>query len=1457
MLHKVKPHVRKHGKKYLALTLMLALSVVLFQFRPSQFQTTRAAAYAQWGSSPITINDDQSMHHEHAWIEKTSDGYFITAWMEDSDLFAQKLDINGTTQWFSDIEVTLMNGTQPQTGYYGFNLVDMESDGSGGTYLAYGSYDATDGYNTYVTRLSGSGSVACSAQLTGTADQKETLVNIYPDGSNGVYAVWLDETSWTIYMKRVDNTCSTSSWNSGNALTVFSGGSSLFNLDLTEDSSGNLFVAFQDWDSGNGYGIAYAVKVDPTAPSVSWTSTGVTDTYNFTSAPDGNGGLILFYTLDSTGAGQMQRLDSSGNPDWGPTSFTSGSSIDAMHAVKDPASDNVFYVWYENDGTNWTSYIIKITSTGTLTWPKTRVTDNGATMTGTDDRKGLVPDGLGGVFIAYHVYIASETRPGVQYIKNDQTKAFDASGIDIDVDYTSLWSYYPDIALGGSEEVVMAFTDRPVWYQTEAQLFSTSPPPPQVEAVTPDYDSTAGGTSVNITGNYFTDATAVTVGGTACSSFTVNTETDIDCTVPAGTAGTADIVVTTPSGNSGTTGQDLFTYYGVPTVTSIDPTSGVSTGGTEVIIYGSGFGEQSTVTVGGNPATVTDYASDELTIITPAGTAETTVDVIVTNPGSQSDVAPHQQFTYTVAPEKWSIPTIIGGETNTNQDIQAIHTSDDNYIVTWMSSIAEGETNLYIKKVNKSDGATFGTWNSAGTKVTLDTVAGVNEPYGNAYQVISDGAGGAYVIWAHPVPGGKGYVGSPYLQHYFSDGSTWASPVDLMSLFGKDLDSETASDFNMVLDDTPTTVSGQGDIEGVFISWYSTQSTTEESVEVVRVNANGNAAYATPTILPNYYNRTGENKIINDGSGNAIVVHYNNNEGTYNMYSYRITSAGAIDTTGSWSGTGTLISDSSITNGYGDIQLVTDNSAGAILAYTGSDGTQTLVKAQKINSDGTITWNSGGTGVTLSDGLTNYDGLNAVSDGAGGLYAIWNDDYSGFGVTREIFGQYVNSSGTPQWGNKYLLTLGGGAEAYLHTDYNKYNLNVDQGSLIYGYESFDPLQFTRTAKMQKVDNTGTAQWPEDTPSLDAGYTAGGDQSTDPAIAGDGAGGAAIFFPRFDGSTETTYVQGQYYEGEPAVTVTVTNVNPSYGPTAGGTAVTITGTNFVDQASVSDVTFDGVSCAPYVVVSDTEITCSTPAHAEGSVDVVVTSTTYGSGTLTNGFTYSDAACGPVGPNQQCGLLNLEGTVDIWYDGYGAGADIQDLTFQDGTCDDVGGSSDNITISATQEVPTYTAEHCGTLSRTDLVGVTNQRGQTWNLQVQANENFVGPGGEIIPISGNMRVATTGNDTNHFGGVGAMTVTNATPDDLTLTNHATDDIWYYTSTNSGYTYEQGDVTATLNTTADLQTLGTYSTEVNTTGITILSTDQTDAYGIFTVAPVFELDVPAGTAAVTYTNTITYTVS
>jgi hypothetical protein len=167
---------------------------------------------------------------------------------------------------------------------------------------------------------------------------------------------------------------------------------------------------------------------------------------------------------------------------------------------------------------------------------------------------------------------------------------------------------------------------------------------PTVTGVEPNHGPAAGGTSVSITGTNFTGATSVKFGSTNAASFKVNSDTSITAVSPAGT-GTVDVTVTTPSGTSATSSADRFTYG--PTVSKLEPNHGSPSGGTSVMITGTGFTGATAVKFGAsNAATFTVNSATSITAVSPKGMGTGTVDVTVTTPAGTSPTSSADQFTY-------------------------------------------------------------------------------------------------------------------------------------------------------------------------------------------------------------------------------------------------------------------------------------------------------------------------------------------------------------------------------------------------------------------------------------------------------------------------------------------------------------------------------------------------------------------------------------------------------------------------------------------------------------------------------------------------------------------------------------------------------------------------------------------------------------------------------------------
>lgn len=87
---------------------------------------------------------------------------------------------------------------------------------------------------------------------------------------------------------------------------------------------------------------------------------------------------------------------------------------------------------------------------------------------------------------------------------------------------------------------------------------------------------------------------------------------------------------------------------------------------------------------------------------------------------------------------------------------------------------------------------------------------------------------------------------------------------------------------------------------------------------------------------------------------------------------------------------------------------------------------------------------------------------------------------------------------------------------------------------------------------------------------------------------------------------------------------ITNVQPDHGVVTGGTTIKATGENFRDGA---EVTVGGNDATEENFVSSTELTAKVPPGAVGAADVAVTNPDGRSGTLSEGFIYTER---PVGP-----------------------------------------------------------------------------------------------------------------------------------------------------------------------------------------------------------------------------------
>jgi hypothetical protein len=180
----------------------------------------------------------------------------------------------------------------------------------------------------------------------------------------------------------------------------------------------------------------------------------------------------------------------------------------------------------------------------------------------------------------------------------------------------------------GAVDVVVKNPDNQTGTLTGGFTFSTAP---SVSSVNPNSGTTAGGTSVIVTGANFQTGATVTFGGTAAASATVTSATSLTAVTPAHAAGAVDVVVKNPDNQSGTLSGG-FTFNTPPVaVLSAAPTSLPVAGGTLLSLNGANLPTSgtATVTVGGASATNVRLIAPGFLVATVPAHAAGTVDIVV------------------------------------------------------------------------------------------------------------------------------------------------------------------------------------------------------------------------------------------------------------------------------------------------------------------------------------------------------------------------------------------------------------------------------------------------------------------------------------------------------------------------------------------------------------------------------------------------------------------------------------------------------------------------------------------------------------------------------------------------------------------------------------------------------------------------------------------------------------
>jgi hypothetical protein len=309
---------------------------------------------------------------------------------------------------------------------------------------------------------------------------------------------------------------------------------------------------------------------------------------------------------------------------------------------------------------------------------------------------------------------------------------------------------------------------------------------------------------------------------------------------------------------------------------------------------------------------------------------------------------------------------------------------------------------------------------------------------------------------------------------------------------------------------------------GSIYVWYDERNgNNNEDIYVQRLDANGTPLWTLNGIaVCTATNDQYAPALVSDGAGGAIIAWTDRRNNESDVYAQRINASGVVQ----WATDGVPISI-----GYDNQNeplLVTDGAGGAIILWQDSRASVWYdYYAQKINTSGLVQWTADG--VPICTNPISRSGLDAVSDGAGGVMMTWYDYRNGH---SDIFAQQLDGAGVMQWGADGVIICSAAEGQYYPRILN------ENGSTIIVWEDNRNSggEGDKQVYTQRVDGSGVSQWTADGIALTStGY------NEIPTLTGDGFGGAIITWE--EGNTDDIYAQRINASGVPLWNVNGLNI----------------------------------------------------------------------------------------------------------------------------------------------------------------------------------------------------------------------------------------------------------------------------------------------------------------------------
>lgn len=284
---------------------------------------------------------------------------------------------------------------------------------------------------------------------------------------------------------------------------------------------------------------------------------------------------------------------------------------------------------------------------------------------------------------------------------------------------------------------------------------------------------------------------------------------------------------------------------------------------------------------------------------------------------------------------------------------------------------------------------------------STNTVVSTDAVYATGQQIVSDGNGGAIIVWTDYRNGNYDI----YAQRLDANGNALWTPggVPVCTDSGQQQRPQLIAD-----------VSGGEYSGGVIIVWEDERNGPAvadvyaqkiNASGVVQWTANGKAVTSASAGQQMYP------QLVSDGIGGAIITWFDSRSGVHHIYAQR------IDPDGDplWNAAGVVVC-----NADGVQQLpviVSDESGGAIIVWSDARDGRHDIYARKIDEDGVLQWNTWPNGAPVSSVAGRYLVVPSVApDGVGGALVAWQDDRSGMLANYEVYAQKIRGTdGYQMW----------------------------------------------------------------------------------------------------------------------------------------------------------------------------------------------------------------------------------------------------------------------------------------------------------------------------------------------------------------------------------------------------------------------------------------------------------